>query len=73
MRVATVCRDEGAGEVCMRGTVATKAIRVCMCALEHGFEKRIHTSCCGLRVRVLTMHHCRSDHAVASMLAIRRK
>jgi hypothetical protein len=33
MKVATVCRDEGAGEVCMRGTVATKAIRVRMCAL----------------------------------------
>lgn len=28
MKVATVCRDEGAGEVCMRGTVATKSIRV---------------------------------------------
>ena len=28
MRVAEVCRDEGVGEMCMRGTVATKAIRV---------------------------------------------
>jgi hypothetical protein len=32
MKVATVCRDEGAGEVCMRGTVATKAIRVRVCS-----------------------------------------
>jgi hypothetical protein len=28
MKIGTVCRDEGAGEVCMRGTVATQALRV---------------------------------------------
>jgi hypothetical protein len=32
MKVATVCRDEGAGEACMRGTVATKAIKVHVCS-----------------------------------------
>jgi hypothetical protein len=29
MKVAKVCRDEGAGRFCMRGTVATKPITVC--------------------------------------------
>jgi hypothetical protein len=64
MKVATVCRDEGAGEECMRGTVATKSIRVCV-ALPH---PRWHVPCLHACMRMPCCIHHDGDPIQALLL-----